>query len=192
MEPGPHLDRLNDALRADGEGQRRALAGDEPGARERFAAAEAAYWASWELAPPGSYGRLVGMLKAAILAGDAGVAAARAHAALDGAPPSPTAAWARALAALASDDDADAARAAREMRAGDAAFGRAADAVAALAARDRAAYDTAVDAIVDDFGGRSTHLTGVPIADTALVLERLAESRGMARRPASSLLPAAT
>jgi hypothetical protein len=192
MEPGPHLDRLNDALRADAEAQRRALAGDEAGARQAFADAAAAYWASWGLAPPASYGRLVGMVKAGILSGDASAAADRARAALADAPASPTAAWALALAALALGDDADAARAAEDMRSGDAAFGRAADAVTALAAEDRAGYDAAIEAIVADFGGRSAHLTGVPIADTALVLERLAESRGMARRPASPLLPAAT
>jgi hypothetical protein len=44
-----------------------------------------------------------------------------------------------------------------------------------------------VDAIVADFEGRDEHLTGVPIADTALMLERLAG--GLASRPASPLLP---
>jgi hypothetical protein len=44
--------------------------------------------------------------------------------------------------------------------------------------------------IVADFEGRSEHLTGVPIADTALMLERFAERRGLAARPSSALLPA--
>ena len=102
---------------------------------------------------------------------------------------SPPAWWALALAALAADDDALARRAADGMRSGSDAFGRAADAVAALAGRDRAAYAAAVHAIVADFEARDTHLTGVPIADTALVLERLAERHGVAVHPRSALLP---
>ena len=55
---------------------------------------------------------------------------------------------------------------------------------------DTAAYRAAVDAIVADFAARSEHLTGVPIADTALMLERLAAERGMAAGVRSPLLPA--
>ena len=75
------------------------------------------------------------------------------------------------------------------MREGSPAFGRAADAIAALAAGDADAYASAVRAIVSDFEGREEHLTGVPVADTALMLERLAEPRGLAAHPASALLP---
>jgi hypothetical protein len=76
------------------------------------------------------------------------------------------------------------------MREGSPAFGRAADAIAALAGGDGEGYAAAVRAIVADFEGRDEHLTGVPIADTALMLERLAASRGLAAAPRSSLLPA--
>ena len=62
-------------------------------------------------------------------------------------------------------------------------------AVAALAGRDREAYAAAIAAIVADFEAREEHLTGVPIADTVLVLERLAERRGIAVHPRSPLLP---
>ena len=41
-----------------------------------------------------------------------------------------------------------------------------------------------------DFEARDQHLSGVAIADTALVLERLAEPRGMAAHPAGPLVPA--
>jgi uncharacterized protein len=75
------------------------------------------------------------------------------------------------------------------MLAGSEAFGRAAGAVAALARRDRQAYAGLVAAIVADFETRDEHLTGVPIADTALVLERLAERSGLAAHPRSPLLP---
>jgi hypothetical protein len=66
---------------------------------------------------------------------------------------------------------------------------RAADAIAALAARDVAGYGDAIRAIVADFEGRDEHLTGVPIADTALMLERLAAARAMACGATSPLLP---
>jgi hypothetical protein len=102
---------------------------------------------------------------------------------------SPAAAYARALAALILDDDAAARRWSEAMRAGPEAFGRTADAIDALAAGDRARYAAALRAIVEDFEQRSEHLTGVPIADTALMLERLAGRRSIAAGVASPLLP---
>jgi hypothetical protein len=75
------------------------------------------------------------------------------------------------------------------MAAGGEAFARTAAALAALAARDEAAYAAALRAVIADFEARDLHLTGVPIADTALVLERLAEPRDLAQRPRSPLLP---
>lgn len=44
-------------------------------------------------------------------------------------------------------------------------------------------------AVVADFESRDAHLTGVPIADTAMLMEALAEPRGLAARPASQLVP---
>jgi hypothetical protein len=76
------------------------------------------------------------------------------------------------------------------MREGSPPFVRAAAAIGALAVSDVEAYNNAIVAIVADFAGRDDHLTGVAIADTALMLEVLAEPRGMACRPASPLLPA--
>jgi uncharacterized protein len=175
---------MREAIAADGDAYRALLAGE--GAHEPLRRAAAAYRASWEAAPPRSFGRLVGFAKASILAGEnpAGYVLERL-----GEPDSPPAFWALALAALADGDDATAARAAEGMRAGSEAFGRAADAVAALADGDRDAYAAAVRAIVDDFEGREEHLTSVRIADTALVLERLAERRLIAAHPISPLLP---
>jgi hypothetical protein len=68
-------------------------------------------------------------------------------------------------------------------------FARVGRALAALAAGDQAAYEAALSAIMADFEARDQHLSGVAIADTALVLERLAEPRGMAVRPAGPLTP---
>ena len=189
MQPGPHVEEMEAAIRADGEGLRALLDGDPDRGRERLAEAVARYRASWELAPPRSYGRLVGMLKAAVIAGDATDAAAYVHSQIAEAD-SPPSSYALAVAALVAGDDAAAAELAQGMRAGAPAFGRAADAVTALATRDADAYAAAVSAIVDDFEHREEHLTGVPVADTALMLERLAAARGMAAHVPSPLLPA--
>jgi hypothetical protein len=45
-------------------------------------------------------------------------------------------------------------------------------------------------AIVADFSARETHLTGVPIADTAAMLEAIARKRGTAADLSGPLLPA--
>lgn len=185
-----HRAELASALAYDSDAQRELLAGDVPAARVAFGHAASHYRASWELAPPGSYGRLVGMLKAAILAGPAHDDARFASEQLDSAPPgSPTAAYARALAALVLGDDDTASRLAETMRPGSDAFARAARALAALANRDAAAFGDALAEIVRDFEGRSEHLTGVAIADTALVLRELALRRGLAVSVPSPLLP---
>jgi hypothetical protein len=188
VQPGPHAEEMQAAIRLDGEGLRALLDGDASGGRARLLEAAERYRASWELAPPRSFGRLVGMLKAAVIAGDAAEAAAYAREAVPEAD-SPPSAYVRAIAALVEGDDDAAASFAAGMRSGADAFGRAADAIAALAARDGDAYAAAVRAIVEDFEGRSEHLTGVPVADTALLLETLAEPRGLAAHPASALLP---
>ena len=188
MEPGPHVEEMEAAIRIDGEGLRRLLDGDAAGGSARLFEAADHYRASWELAPPRSYGRLVGMLKAAVIAGDAGAVAAYAREQV-GEADSPPSHYVVAMAALVEGDDTAAREAAEGMRAGSPAFGRAADAIEALADGDGPRYAAAVRAIVTDFEGREEHLTGVQIADTALMLERLAEPRGLAARPASALLP---
>lgn len=191
MQPGPHVEEMEAAIRADGEGLRALLDGDFEHGRERLDEAVARYRRSWELAPPRSYGRLIGMLKAAVIAGDAADAASYVRSQMAEAD-SPPSSYALAIAALVEGDDAGAAALAEGMRAGSPAFGRAADAIAALAAGDAAAYAEAVRAIVDDFEGRDEHLTGVPVADTALMLETLASPRGLAAHPTSALLPSGT
>ncbi len=188
MTEGPHLERLREAIDREARGHRALLDRDDEAARAALADASAGYRASWELAPPASYGRLIGALKAAVLAGDATEVAAYVRGQIP-APTGPPAAYALAIAALVAGDDAEAAERARVMREGSDAFVRAADAIAALAARDAPAYAAAVRAIVTDFEARDAHLTGVAIADTALMLERLAEPRGLAAHPSSALLP---
>ncbi len=181
------------AIEHDSEGQRALLAGDPAGAQVAFAAAAELYRRSWEEASPTSYGRLVGLLKSALLAGDAVAAAEYTRAALvdeQQVVGSPTASYARALAALIEGDDADARRFSETMAAGGDSFARTAQAIAALATRDERTYTDSLEAIVRDFEQRQGHLTGVAIADTALMLEQLAAARDMAVGIESPVMPA--
>jgi predicted O-methyltransferase YrrM len=189
-----HRDLMRTAIARDADAQRALQAGDDDGARAGFRAAAGFYRESWEAAPPRSYGRLIGMLKSAVLAGgDPEEAAGYARSALaDQGADSPPAAYAQALAALIADDDAAARTWAAQMRGGSDVFARTAGAIVALAERDGAAYADALKAIVRDFEQRSEHLTGVAIADTALMLERLAARRGLAAELQSPLLPRPT
>jgi hypothetical protein len=185
-----HRELMNAAIERDGVGQRALFDGDQEAARSAFAAAAQLYRRSWELAPPNSYGRVVGMLKSAVLAGGGPEEAEFARSELGDADlQSPAAAYARALAALILGDETAARRWSEAMRAGPEAFIRTAEAVDALAARDRARYAAALRAIVEDFEQRSEHLTGIPIADTALMLERLGARRAIDAGVASPLLP---
>lgn len=184
-----HGELMREALRYDGAAQQALLRGDAARSRELFRAAAERYRASWEAAPARSYGRLIGMLKASILAGDGGHDAVYARKALGDACDSPASCYVLALAALVQGDDELARGAVDGMREGGDAFARTADAIAALARGERDAYADAVTAIVADFAARESHLTGVPIADTAAMLERLARARGLEARPASALMP---
>jgi len=180
VSAGAHLDAALAAERAAYEAE---LRGDpDPGL---YARARDAYLASHAETGPQSWGRLIGALKMAVLGGDgadrvaAQALAETAHAA------GPSAAYARALASVIAGRRPD--TSAME-HAGDA-FTRTGRALEALAAGDAAAYRAALDDIVDDFAARDQHLSGVAVADTAMVLERLAEERGMAARPSSPLVP---
>ena len=121
----------------------------------------------------------------AILAGDGVDAVARQAVAETEHAESPASAYVRALALVCLDEVPDVAA----MLDAGGAFERTGRALAALAARDPAAYRGAIAEIVADFEGRDQHLSGVAVADTVLVLERLAEPRHMAARPATALVP---
>jgi hypothetical protein len=181
VSAGQHL---NAALAAEADAYRALLAGSD--ALEELRRARDAYLASHAETGPRSWGRIVGALKMAILAGD-GVAAVarRVLAETDAGADSPASAYARALALVCLGEQPDVSA---MLAAGDA-FERTGRALAAIAAGDAPAYAAAVADVVADFEARDQHLSGVAIADTALVLERLAEQRGIAARPSSSLLP---
>lgn len=190
MDEAEHARLQNQAVELEGGGYRKLLAGDDAGARELLRDAAATYRRSWEVAPPRSFGRLVGMLKAAVIAGAGEEEASYVRARLGDDADSPASWYALGIVALVEGDDDLARRAADGMRAGSAAFGRAADALAALADRDSERYGRDVRAIVADFESRERHLTGVRIADTALMFEVLARRRGLTARAESELLPA--
>jgi hypothetical protein len=193
VQDGEHRELMIAAIATEGEAHAALLAGDHDAARAAYGKAVEQYRASWALAPPKSYGRLVGLLKAAVLGGQAAPAAAEVREALAGdedAEGSPVASYVLAVAALiAGDDDEVASRAAKMQPRGEA-FERTATALRALAERDTDGYAAALAAIEADFAGRDDHLTGVAIADTAVMLELLADERGMAVRPSSPLMPA--
>jgi hypothetical protein len=130
-------------------------------------------------------------MKAAIIGGDAADDAAFTRQQVPDPPASAAAAYALAVACLVTGDNLAAAAASTVMQGQSPAFSRTADAIVALARGDQAGYTQTVSEIVADFEGRDFHLTGVPIADTALMLERLAEPRGMAARVKSPLMPPA-
>jgi hypothetical protein len=179
------------AVEREGAAQRALLSGDRGEARCAFADAAALYRQSWEVAPPSAYGRLVGMVKASVLAGGGAAEASFVRATLgDRDPESVTASYAQALAALILGSDDDARVWAARMGTGDDAFGRTGQAIAALAAHDGGSFSVALAAIVRDFEQRAEHLTGVAIADTALMLSELGARRGMNTALDSPVLPA--
>lgn len=181
---------MSAAIAHEGVAHRAALAGDRAASRAAWQEAVASYRASWECASPTSFGRLVGMLKAAILAGDGAEEAEYVERTLaEAEATSPTAAYAQAIAALVLGDDRRAEAWAAMMSGASPAFGRTATAIVALADADAAGYRAALEEIVADFAARESHLTGVAIADTALMLEALAAPRGLRVGLTGPLMP---
>ena len=192
VQDGEHRDLMLSAITAEGEAHAALLAGDSEAARAAYLRAVEGYRASWKLAPPRSYGRLVGLLKAAVLAGAARDAATEVRGALEGdadAGGSPVASYALAVAAIVLHDTDAVTAHADVMDGGSGAFQRTARALRALADADASEYGEAIAAIEADFAAREEHLTGIEIADTAVMLELLAEERGLAAHLASPLVP---
>jgi hypothetical protein len=191
VPPHKHQELLTAAIEREGEAQQRLIEGHLEAAQAEFREVAELYRQSWETAHARAFGRLVGMLKASVLAGGGVAEAAYARAALaDVDQGSATANYARAIAALIAGDDEDALAWATLLTEGTDAFARAGEAISGLAAHDETRYAAALEAIVRDFEERSQHLTGVAIADTALMLETLAARRGLAAGIESPVLPA--
>jgi len=139
------------------------------------------YRESWQEAPPDSWGRPIGAMKALLLAGDDAAEAARW--ALDAGAAeasSPIGRYAGTLALLVLGRDADACALASTLRDRDDFPRDVADALTTVAAADRAGYLVAIENVLESFETRTEFLEDVPVADTVLVLQRLAAQRDVA------------
>jgi hypothetical protein len=150
------------------------------------------YRESWPLAPSGSWGRPIGAMKSRLIALDREGSDADARWALEAGAAeseSPIGRYAGVLARLVLGADAEAQEEAATLQGRDDFPAPVADALAALAARDGEAYESAIRALVADFEAREEFLEDTPVADTVLALQLLARERGLAVELRSPLLP---
>ena len=184
------LTRMGNA--AGGAGLALLMAGRADEAREWFARAAARYDESFADAPPGSWGRPIGAVKAQLLAGDWAAANDAARWTLStgaDASGSPIGRYAACLAQLVVGDDAAAAELAQTLLGRDDFPDDVARALVALAAADATGYEQAVATVLASFESRDEYLEDIPVADTVLVLQALARPRGLAVEHESPLLP---
>jgi hypothetical protein len=163
-------------------------------AADWFARAAERWRESWYDAPPGSWGRPVGVLKARILADDWSGADESARWTLDAGAAdtaSPIGRYAGCLAALVLGDDVLARTLADSIHNRDDFPQAVADGLRMVAAGDDLrGYVTAVEAVLESFDTREEYLEDIAVADTVLVLQALARRRGFAAELSSPLLPA--
>ena len=177
---------------AAGAGLAELMDGNTEAAREWFAKAVDHYRKSYEHAPPGSWGRPIGMLKARILAEDWSGAEADARWTLEqdaAESESPIGRYAGCLAFLVLGRDREARVLADGLRTHDGFPRDVGDALAFIAAHDRVGYIEAIEDVLQSFKSRDEYLEDLPVADTVLVLQALAERRDMAAELDSPLLP---
>jgi len=169
------------------------MAGRRDEAAARLTRAAERYRESFVDAPPGSWGRPIGAIKARLLADDWDGAMADAHWALEAGAAeadSPIGRYAAALALLVLGDDEHARVHADAIRTRDDFPAEVGDALAFLAAHDVVGYTVAVEAVLESFEQRDEYLEDVPAADTVLVLQALAARRRITAEFSSPLLPA--
>jgi hypothetical protein len=184
------LTRMGNA--AAGVGLARLMGGDTEAAREWFARAVERYRESYELAPPGSWGRPIAILKARILAGDWDGAESDARWTLEqdaANAESPIGRYAATLALLVLGRDEEARVLANGLRMRDDFPAPVGDALAYIAAEDRLGYIEAIAGVLESFATREDYLEDLPAADTVVVLQALAARRDMAAELSSPLLP---
>ena len=161
-------------------------------ASDWFERAAERYRESFAGAPPDSWGRPIGALKAHILAGDWVGAEEAARWALElGAADaeSPIGRYAGSLALLVLGRDADARPVASSLRERADFPPAVADALATITAEDRLGYINAIEDVLESFEMRDEYLEDIPVADTVLILQALAERRDIAADLESPLLP---
>ncbi len=168
------------------------MSGDEAAACEWLGRAAGAWRESYADAPPGSWGRPIGVLKALVLAGDRPGAEDAARWALaegTGEAESPIGRYAAALACSVLGDWEHARIHSDAIRIRDDFPRDVGDALAMVAAEDVVGYVVAVESVLASFETREAYLEDVPVADTVLVLQALAGRRNMAAELTSDLLP---
>jgi tetratricopeptide (TPR) repeat protein len=184
------LTRMGNA--AYGAGLAQLMLGDTEQAAEWFARAAETYERSYADAPPGSWGRRVAMIKSSVLGDDWAGAEANARKTLDegaAGTDSPIGRYAAALALLTLGRDEEARPVSSSIRERDDFPHDVADALATIAAEDPPGYVIAIESVLESFENRDEYLEEIPVADTVLVLQALAERRRMAADLASPLLP---
>lgn len=184
------LTRMGNA--AAGAGLAHLMDGREGDARAWLARAADRYRDSFADAPPGSWGRPIGAMKARMIASDWDGAAGDARWALEAGAADSDSSIGRYTAALAfaiGGDDEAARVHADWIRTRDDFPAAVGDALAFLAARDVVGYTQAVEAVLTSFEQRDEYLEDIPVADTVLVLQALAGRRGLAAALESPLLP---
>jgi hypothetical protein len=155
------------------------MAGGRAAATEWLRRSAERYRESWDAGgATDAWGRPIAAMKALLIAGeDAGEAARWALDAGAAEAESPIGRYAGVFALLVLERDAEAGALAPTL--GDGFPSDVANALRALAARDRDGYRTAADAIRRDFEAREDFLEDIPIPDTALALDALAAARGL-------------
>jgi tetratricopeptide (TPR) repeat protein len=184
------LTRLGNA--SAGAGLALLMQGRRDDAAEALTRAADRYRESFPEAPPDSWGRPIGAMKARVLAADWEGAAADARWALDAGAAqaaSPIGRYAAALAFLILGDDEQARIQADAIRTRDDFPTDVGDALAFLGAHDVVGYTQAVERVLASFESRDEYLEDIPVADTVLVLQGLAARRGLAADLSSPLLP---
>lgn len=169
------------------------MAGD-PRAGAWFRRAATDWRESWDAGEAtAAWGRPIGAVKAALLAGDEGAVEELARWALDlgtATAPSPIGRYAACLALLALRRWGEARDVASSLRGRDDFPQDVADALATISAHDVLGAIAAVESVADSFVDREGYLEDMAVADTALVLQLLAERRGIeVELPASTVLP---
>jgi hypothetical protein len=150
------------------------------------------YRESMAEAPPESWGRPIGAMKALVLGGDWSAAEDAARWALElGAADSasPIGRYAATLANLILGDDGAARPLAGSIREREDFPQDVADALATIAAEDRLGYVYAIESVLESFATREEYLEDIPVADTVIVLQALAARRNIAAELSSPLLP---
>ena len=177
---------------AGGAGLALLMQGDRDGASEWLHRAAEVYRESIADAPAGSWGRPIGAMKALVLADDWPAAEEAATWALElGAAEaeSPIGRYAAALALLILGRDHDAIVHADAIRTRDD-FPNGRRRRARVHRReDVVGYIYAIESVLESFETRDEYLEDIPVADTVLVLQALADRRGLAAELSSPLLP---